>query len=124
MTRINCIPVKELTDQHLLAEYREITRVFKLSKILNNYGIYKMGIGHVKFFYNKGKFLAERTQQLYEECSKRGFNIIYKKYQQHIPDLNKNWNPTIEDEMINATRINEKIDNPKKPYTYYRKILN
>ncbi len=27
MTRINIIPVKELYDQHLIAEYREITMV-------------------------------------------------------------------------------------------------
>jgi hypothetical protein len=27
MTRINLIPVNELTDQHLLAEHREIKRI-------------------------------------------------------------------------------------------------
>jgi hypothetical protein len=27
MTRINLIPVEELTDQHLLAEHREIKRI-------------------------------------------------------------------------------------------------
>lgn len=32
MTRVNIIPVQELTDQHLFAEYREITRLFALVK--------------------------------------------------------------------------------------------
>ena len=29
MTRINVVPVKELSDQHLIAEYRELPRVIK-----------------------------------------------------------------------------------------------
>ena len=32
MTRINVIPVDELVNKHLLAEYHEITRVFGLVK--------------------------------------------------------------------------------------------
>lgn len=32
MTRINVIPVKELENMHLLAEYRELPRIFQLSK--------------------------------------------------------------------------------------------
>ena len=28
MTRINCVPVEELTDKHLGAEYRELPRLF------------------------------------------------------------------------------------------------
>jgi len=27
MTRINLLPVKELSDQHLMAEYRELPRI-------------------------------------------------------------------------------------------------
>lgn len=29
MTRINLIPVEELTDQHLMAEYRELPMIVK-----------------------------------------------------------------------------------------------
>lgn len=32
MTRINVVPVTELTDKHLLAEYRELPRIFGASK--------------------------------------------------------------------------------------------
>lgn len=57
MTRVNLIPVEELTNKHLIAEKHEITRVFALAKnskpnvkIPNTY---RMGKGHVTFFYNK-----------------------------------------------------------------------
>ena len=30
MTRINCVPVTELHDRHLVAEYRELPRCFAL----------------------------------------------------------------------------------------------
>lgn len=123
MTRINCIPVEELTDQHLLAEYREITRVAKLAKPLDDYGQYKMSTGHVKFFYNKGEFLSKRTQILYTECKRRGFAIQYKQYIQHPPPLNEDWHPTIEDEMVSAARINEKIDANRGYYRYWHKPI-
>lgn len=31
MTRINCVPVTELSQKHLVAEYREIGRVYALA---------------------------------------------------------------------------------------------
>lgn len=118
MTRINTIPVQDLMDQHLIAEYREITRISKLARPLDDYGVYKMGAGHVKFFYNKGKYLRNRTQELYNECIKRGFNVTYKEYQLHPEGLNKDWSPTNEDKKINLVRINEKLN--QKP-DFYRK---
>lgn len=30
MTRINLLPASELTDQHLIAEYRELPRIFTI----------------------------------------------------------------------------------------------
>ena len=40
MTTINIIPVSELTDQHLIAEYREITMVpAALTRTLNSIGV-------------------------------------------------------------------------------------
>ena len=32
MTRINCVPVEELHQKHLVAEYRELPRVFRLAE--------------------------------------------------------------------------------------------
>ncbi len=78
MTRINLIPVIELSDQHLLAEYRELPRI--VNAVINQKAIlknipdsYRLGIGHVKFFYNKIGFLVERFRQIYAEMDYRGF---------------------------------------------------
>ena len=71
MTRINLVKVQELTDQHLVAEYREIFMVGSaLQRSLKspNWEKTKKSLpveftlngGHVKFFYNKGKYLHKR----------------------------------------------------------------
>lgn len=52
MTRINLIPVQELTNKHLIAEKHEITRVFALAKNSKSPKIpntYRTGTGHVTF---------------------------------------------------------------------------
>ncbi|QGM81304.1 pyrimidine dimer DNA glycosylase/endonuclease V [Otariodibacter oris] len=82
MTRINVVPVTELCDQHLLAEHRELTRipnaVAKGKYNLNGQPLdYKLGEGHVRFFFNKLTFLKRRYDALHEECKKRGFNVQY-----------------------------------------------
>jgi deoxyribonuclease (pyrimidine dimer) len=58
MTRVNCIPVRELCDKHLLSEYRELPRVFTwLEKVIekNNRpripAHYVLGTGHMSFFW-------------------------------------------------------------------------
>lgn len=56
MTRVNLVPVKELYDQHLLAEHREIKRIPNLIKQWKYNFVwqpkkYKLWSGHVKFFY-------------------------------------------------------------------------
>ena len=80
MTRINVIPPRELVDKHLLAEYRELPRVFGLIEKWQDRGCpetgvtrYTMGKGHVKFFYNKAVWLAMRFDQLVAEMQHRDF---------------------------------------------------
>ena len=88
MTRINVVPVQELSRQHLIAEYREITRLpgnlkkslnrkskpFKMSEIPPEY---VLGSGHVKFFFNKMKFLKIRYEQLVTEMVSRGYHPTF-----------------------------------------------
>ena len=84
MTRINIIEPSELTDQHLIAEYREIFMVGgSLRRTLKSKSGYMeskvpkkftLNNGHVYFFYNKGKYLHNRYLQLIEEMKQRGFN--------------------------------------------------
>jgi len=132
MTRINIIPVNELFDQHLIAEYREITmvpaalsRTLKSKKGLDESKIknrYTLNQGHVYFFYNKGKYLNQRYQDLVKEMKLRGFNPNPKrKFPKHIfidNNLYKDWNPSIKDLEIIRQRIESKL---KEKPGWYRK---
>jgi deoxyribonuclease (pyrimidine dimer) len=69
MTRINsAIKVKFLTDEHLLAEHREIKRLpYAYKKRIETGKGFKdipkeftLGTGHVLFFINKNKFKIYR----------------------------------------------------------------
>ena len=87
MTRINVVPVQELTEMHLKGEYKEITRIpgylnrslkskkgFDLSDIPS---AYTLGEGHCKFFYNKCAWLERRYVELGERLRKE-FNVNAK----------------------------------------------
>ena len=82
MTRINLVPPAELCDQHLLAEHRELTRIPN-AVAKGKYHLkgqpaeYKLGEGHVRFFFNKLTFLKKRYDALHAECKARGFNVQY-----------------------------------------------
>ena len=132
MTRINIIEPSELTDQHLIAEYREIFMVggslrrtlkskngYQESKVPKNF---TLNNGHVYFFYNKGKYLHERYLQIIEEMRKRGFNPDSKRVfpTEVFKDngLYKDSLPTIQDQKIIRERISKRIS--EKP-DWYRK---
>ncbi len=117
MTRINCIPVEQLADQHLLAEYREITRVSKLAVGKLDYGKYCLGEGHVTFFYDKGLFLEKRCERLYDEIKLRGYNPSYKIYKRHPVSLNNDWEPSKQDKIVNLVRLSSKVVEKPRFYT-------
>ena len=132
MTRINIIEPSELTDQHLIAEYREITMVPGSLKrtLVSKIGYQEKKVpkkftlngGHVYFFYNKGKYLDIRYKQLIKEMKRRGFNPDpNRKFPIDIfknNGLYNDWMPTIEDQKIIRQRIKERI--AAKP-DWYRK---
>lgn len=68
-----------------------------------------MGTGHIKFFYNKGAYLAKRTEELYKECIRRGFKVTYKEYTLHANGLNNDWTPNCAELQRNLDRIREKF---------------
>ena len=135
MTRINIISPSELTDQHLIAEYREIFMVagslkrtlisksgFVESKVPKNF---TLNSGHVYFFYNKGKYLYKRYNLIIKEMKSRGFkpdeNRIFPKDGFIMNNLFNDWEPNQSDIKIIRKRINEKI--AMKP-SWYRKTKN
>ena len=78
MTRINVVPVEELSDQHLITEYRELPRVIKGNvSTADAPACYCLGRGHVKWARLHLKFLILRFGDLVDEMLHRGFNVSY-----------------------------------------------
>lgn len=128
MTRINIIPVEALTGQHLVAEYRELPRVFALahkaslsSKPFANRQPkeYTLGTGHVLFFYDKLLFLANRHKQLVNEMLARGYkptlqDCLMQQWQGVMPiGYWQDYEPTNEAIKINIERINKRLSGDK-----------
>ena len=119
MTRINVgIPPAELVNQHLIAEHREIKRIPNcIAKgKYNMEGIpdkFKLGTGHVKFFYNKLLYLKNRYINLYNECIKRGFNVQnYIGAWDNVPqELMNDYKVEPNDIIIIKKRIDERRPN-------------
>ena len=130
MTRINLVNPKELSDQHLIAEYREIFMVGSaLQRSLNSPrwektkktlpSEFTLNNGHVKFFYNKGKYLHKRYLRLIDEMKERGMNPDPKrkfKTEQWPTELYKDWEPKKQDIEIIKARIQQRIN--QKPSWY------
>lgn len=126
MTRINLIPVSELTDQHLLTEYREVKRVPNLIlsgkfNFENQPLEYTLGAWHVKFFYDKILFLHNRYEEIYKECYKRWFSVEY--YGQSFTNLKfsnyyNDYISTKEAIELSRQRIEEKIKAKPSFYKY------
>jgi deoxyribonuclease (pyrimidine dimer) len=80
---MNLVPPAELLDQHLFAEWREIKMVPQsLARSLQAWGLpgvlnrvpptFRLGTGHVSFFYDKGAYLHQRFEELGVELHARG----------------------------------------------------
>ena len=121
MTRINVgILPSELGNKHLIAEHREIKRIPNcVSKgrynLDNQPKLFKLGTGHVKFFYDKLLYLKRRYDSLYDECIKRGFNVqYYGSAWDNIPNKFMNdYHPNQHDRDIILKRINERLNQTK-----------
>ena len=135
MTRINIIPASELTDQHLIAEYREITMVpGSLKRTLKSKAGYRkervsskytLNSGHVYFFYNKGLYLNKRYKELVQEMKDRGFNPDpNRKFPKEVfpKELYNDWMPSLDEQKVVRQRIEEKIK--MKPDWYRKTKIN
>lgn len=117
MTRVNVINVYELSDQHLIAEYRELPRCVKQNiSIVNAPSLYCLGKGHMKFCRCHILFLLDRYNKICEELLYRGFKISYMAQdliQWAKDNINnyhilKNYVPRDEDIALNKNRLIEK----------------
>jgi len=117
MTRINVgVGPRELPDKMLLAEHREITRIpnaIKKGRTKNFDNLpptFCLGTGHVRFFYDKLRYLAIRYSAIHAECRRRGFNVTDKTTAFHsLPaQLMGNYIPTETDRALIVARIESK----------------
>lgn len=133
MTRINLTLVSELADQHLMAEYRELPRIFGAvrDRISKGQGFtdipkdFRLGAGHVKFFYDKIGFLFLRQNAIIEELLKRGFQI--KDTHVNVVDiplrLMNDFIPSEADIALSQARLDEKIAMKPLWYKHYGKAI-
>lgn len=111
MTRINVVPPVELSGKHLVAEYRELPRVFKLARPLRpseKPRRYVLGPGHVRFFYDKLAYLTRRHHALVREMRARGYTVNFPDPPQGNPALYSDWKPDAEALAVNRARIKER----------------
>jgi hypothetical protein len=120
MTRINVVSPQELSGPHLVAEYRELPRIFGLVRARIEKGHspseckipteYRLGAGHVTFFYDKLGFLAKRQRSLIKEMLDRKYSPSFTSVD--ISDIPPEWKsdytPTEEALLINRRRIKER----------------
>ena len=130
MTRINAsISPRKLTDEHLLAEHREIKRMAYYAKetiksggIKNAPSSFTLGNGHILFLVDKQEYIYNRCHELFQECRRRGFNVTnYWENWIGIDDVRywKRYEPTEEDNRIIRERIKDRIVNSKKKFWHY-----
>ena len=139
MTRINsAISVENLTDEHLLAEHREIKRLPDyFIKALKSGALnripkdFRLGTGHVTFFLDKQLFCLIRYNQIHNECSKRGFKVEYYAENwlklENLMRKHNCWNdykPTGVERKLLQSRICERINASTKPnFHYYGEVI-
>lgn len=122
MTRINVVPVTELHNKHLLAEYRELPRVFGAARKWYEQGkrhdelptTYRLGKGHVLFFYTRLGYCWKRQHELFRECINRNFQVRLEPTRELIawapPWMMHDYTPTRNALRINRERIEERLE--------------
>lgn len=129
MTRVNLVKAKNLSDQHLLTEWRELPRIpTMLHKRLAKKDFeqqlesFCLGTGHMVFFYDKMKFLSKRHKEIIKELKIRKFKIkVYETdpFLATPKEFHNDWCPNAEEVNISYKRIAEKIKQRAGWYRYY-----
>lgn len=125
MTRINLPPPPKLTDQHLGAEYYELPRAFPLALAAAKRGDlsgprnFVLGEGHVRFFYRRTAYLAERHAAIVAELLDQGFDLKFREPLTPVAG-SLDWVPGPADLALSLGRLRERLHAPPRPefYTY------
>ena len=129
--RVNVgVDPKTLTDEHLIAEARELIMLPYFCRKCQETGSAKnipseftLGKGHILFFVNKAQYVYARYIEILKECANRNINMeskVYKFFE--FPWIMKeqfDYHPTLNDLQIIVSRICDKIkSSPKKEFHY------
>lgn len=119
--RINVgIAPSALTDEHLLAEERELAMIpgtFKRIGCNNIPETMNLGNGYIKFFMDKSEYTLDRYLDVHNECLRRGFIPKDKSelwFQTNMKSNVFSWGPR--EKTIIKNRIVERINNSPKLY--------
>lgn len=120
--RCNLIFPWFLTDQHLMAERRELRMIPPLLKKRIDSGKhttldipprFTLGKGHMLFWLDKMLYLSKRHAALTEEMLRRGFNpdqnLTFDICYATLSGMLNDWEPQPEDYDIIVTRIRERV---------------
>jgi len=119
MTRINLVHPSELHRKHLVAEFRELPRVFSLARKAQ-YDMHKrsqpneytLGKGHVIFWYTRLQYLSDRYDQLCLEMQTRGYTCNRVPKQELEQGIDRSmffgYNPTEKALAENRQRIKDR----------------
>lgn len=123
MTRINCVPPSELSGKHLVAEYRELPRIFTLSQSMAERGEappdaaapYRLGSGHMKSFSGRLHYLDARFDALVIEMLRRGYHPAFRELPDTVNQIPEaywhDWEPTEADKALCRGRLRERMPN-------------
>ena len=127
--RCNCgINPKNLTDEHLFAESRELKMLPSLFKRVGIKNINKvpieftLGRGHMLFLLYKAIYTLKRYHQVLSECHRRNISVDDESYRWDIYQksaFNSDYQETGDEKQILINRISEKIKNSPKEYFHY-----
>lgn len=135
MTRVNTVDPSELYDQHLAAEAVEILMICSNLKrtLRSKTGFqekkvpptFRMGAGHVYFFYNKGKYLYRRFRAVQAEMSNRGMATDAVFPVDNWPDrLFNDWEPDDAAIAVSRERISQRVSEKPGWYKYYGEVID
>ena len=111
-----CNP-RYLADAHLIAEQAELLMVTGTLK-KNNFTYrtaipkqFKLGTGHVTFWFDKLVYLKKRLCEVKKEVARRNFKVMDRDIELELfpQKFLNDWSPSLEDTQILRTRIVEKL---------------
>ena len=124
MVRVNLIPSTQLSDQHLIAEYREILMLFGYYR---KHPVIQPSQNHfcpMRFYHDKLQYLMRRWIALKVEMIMRGFNptinLHYKELQlrDEFQGRFKDFVPSPEQIKSMKERITQRISEKPNWYRY------